>query len=104
MRVSIVGEKDLVDSLSPAFDRIDRQGPETDVTELKFGIVEVGIIIGILSGIAKLVEFIQAQRPKKDSEIQRLQITTALGTIVLELTKDVSAEELQEKLSKIMVA
>jgi len=103
MRVSITGEKDFVDSLRPTFELIDRQGPEPDVTELHFGLVEVSVIVGILSGISKLLEFIQAQRSKSNSEIQRLQVTTALGTMLLELKKDVSAEELQEQLSKIIV-
>ncbi len=101
MRVNITGEKDLVLSLLPAFDKVEKQESRTDQTDLKFGIVEVATIVGIVNGVTKLVEFLQARKAKTETGTQRVQVTTALGVVSIELRKDITADELKKHLAKI---
>jgi hypothetical protein len=107
MRVSISGEKALIEALEVEFERdqackVEQVKVGGDQTELAFGIGELATMIGILTGAAKLVEVLLALRPKLSSSKQNLYLKTVLGTTIVELSKDITAEELYQQLGTIL--
>lgn len=101
MRISITGEKKLIESLEAALknDKAIKTEPPKHVgdrTELSFGIGEISTFVSILTGTAKLVEYLVAiAKHVKDKKGQKLQLKTATGTVTVELRPDVTLEELQ---------
>jgi hypothetical protein len=107
MRVSISGEKSLIEALQMQMEQdaessVERVEEYKDLTQQAFGIGEALIIVGIVKGTAELVKLLLELKAKVGSRMQKLQLKTALGITVVELSQDVTAEELYKQLGTIV--
>lgn len=106
MRISISGDRALVERLEAAVQAdgaaTERPAQQRDPTEQAFGIAEVATVVAILTGVAKLVEYlVMAAKALKKDEKQTVRLKTALGVVTLELRADVSAAELRGTLAAL---
>jgi len=107
MRVSITAEKSLINELTTAIDqapdnRVEKVEEAKDQTELAFGIGEILTIISVIKGISSLVEIIMKLKNKFGAKTQKLHLKTALGTAVIEISQDITPEQLRQQLATIM--
>lgn len=105
MRVSISGEKSLINSLQDQIEKdkeikIERLEEAKDKTELAFGIGDVLTLISIVNGVADLVKLLMKISVKR-TEKQKLYLKTALGTTKLEISKDITPEQLRQQLGMV---
>ena len=104
MRISITGDKRLIEALEKELktdDAINTESPKHagDRTELEFGIGEIATLVAILTGTAKLIEYLVAiARHGHKDKPQKLQLKSAVGTVMVELKPDVTAAELRQLL------
>jgi hypothetical protein len=107
MRVSISGEKSLISAIQAQMEQdqegqVERLEEAKDKTELAFGIGEVLTLVSIVKGITEMVKLLLEIKPKLTSGTQKLYFKTALGTTVVELSPDITAEELHQHLGTII--
>jgi len=106
MRISITGDKALVRTLEKhlkaASVSTEASKNPGNVTEQAFGIVEAATIIAILTGAAKLVEYlVLAARYLQAGTKQKIHLKSALGTVTLELRSDITPAELLSMLKQL---
>ena len=107
MRISITAEKSLVDTLKSGIDsepeaHVEQIEEAKDQTELAFGIGEILTIIAVIKGIASLVKILSDLKAKLGGKTQKLHVKTALGTTIIEISPDVTVEQLQQQLATVM--
>jgi hypothetical protein len=107
MRISISGEKSLIEALQEVIEnsdesRVERMVDAKDQTELAFGIGEVLSLVGVVTGIAEAVKLLIELKSKVGLGRQKLHLKTALGTTVIEISNNITAEELYQKLGTII--
>lgn len=105
-RISVSGDKALVERLEAAVQAdgaaTERPAQQRDPTEQAFGIAEVATVVAILTGVAKLIEYlVMVAKALNDDEKQTVRVKTALGVVTLELHADVSAAELRRTLASL---
>jgi hypothetical protein len=103
MRLRVSGEKSIIERMDSAFDSVDeRKDGAPDAMELKFSVVLLATIVGLVANSTKLVEFFGKICGKlKPEETQKLQLTTPLGTATITLRKDATPEELRAELKAL---
>jgi restriction endonuclease len=107
MRVSISGEKSFVNALQEEIKKdseikVEKLEEAKDKTELAFAIGDIVTLVSLVKGVTDLVKALLEMRDKKPSEKrQKLYLKTALGTATIEISKDITAEELSQQLGKI---
>ncbi|WP_141564304.1 hypothetical protein [Mycolicibacterium palauense] len=105
MRVLIESDPEFVSSVTVEFEAdpgaaVTPTEPATDLTEQRFGLAEAAAIIVIVKGVFEIIEVVKrvVRRSKKK---QTLRLKSALATVVVEISPDVTAEELQDLLAPL---
>ncbi len=104
MRISITSEKSFIEDIRPdlTIDESALNQTTKDETALAFGIAEVASIVAIIKGVGEIVKLFLDWKDRMKSNKQKLYLKTALGTVEIELSKDITAEELQSTLKTIL--
>lgn len=107
MRISITGEKTLIQSLQVKIEqdlesKVERIEEAKDQTELAFGVGELLTLFSVIQGCTEMVKLLMELKSNFGSQKQKLYLKTALGTTVVEISKEITAEELYQQLSTII--
>jgi hypothetical protein len=99
MRVKLLLEnsaaQDLVDTLQEEEGtEIQSVGIEKDLTEQAFGIAELGAIIAVVKGAVQLAGAIRRFARRPGATRSTLTIETAVGNAKVELSREMSEEEI----------
>ena len=106
MRVSVAGDPSVIRALQSEMARdpditVERVEDGKDATALEFGLAEVLVVVGIVKGVAELAKLLLELRSHLAST-QKLRVQTATGTAVIELSKETTREELDERLRAVL--
>jgi len=105
MRVSIASDTELTPALVAELERSEIKVEETyeqkDLTEQAFGLAELSIVIALIKGAADLARVLKGLLDRSSKNKQKVQIKTAFGSVTLELDKDLTIEELRQKLEPL---
>jgi hypothetical protein len=109
MRISITGEASVIEALSALIaddpdSSVESIGPAKDKSELAFAFGDIATIVSTVAGLAKVVELLINLKPALDGKTQKLSFRTALGVTTVELSQDITLEELHRQLGTLVPA
>ncbi|WP_028049628.1 hypothetical protein [Cellulomonas sp. URHD0024] len=107
MRVAITGEAESVGAL--ALDGSSLQilsvEPTRDDTEQQFGLAELAIVVAVVKSAAELAESLHTWWARRKSpRTQTLRMSTSIGRVTIELSEDVTVDDLRQALTPLFAA
>ena len=71
-----------------------------DLTEQKFGFAETAAVVAIVKGVAEIAEIVK-RIANRSIKKQTLRLKSALGSVVIEVSPDITVAELQALLAPL---
>lgn len=72
----------------------------SDLTEQKFGFAEAAAVVAIVKGVAEIAEIVK-RIANRSIKKQTLRLKSALGSVVIEVSPDITVAELQALLAPL---
>ncbi len=105
MRVLIESDPDFIAAVTGELEAdpgaevaIADSGP--DLTEQKFGFAEAAAVVAIVKGVADIVAVVK-RTLSRTTKKQKLRLKSALGSVVIEVSPDITVAELQTLLAPL---
>ena len=105
MRVLIESDPDFISDVTDELEaepdaKVTPAEPTGDLTEQKFGFAETAAVVAIVKGVLDIAEIVKriVGRTKKK---QTVRLKSALGSVVIEVSPDITVAELQALLTPL---
>lgn len=105
MRVLIESDPDFISAITGELEaqpgaEATPADPGSDLTEQKFGFAEAAAVVATVKGIAEIAEIVKRIVGKLKKK-QTLRLKSALGSVVIEVSSDITVAELQTLLTPL---